>query len=670
MSEFLLEILSEEIPARMQAGAREQLEQALRGGLEKSDIPFSSLHVFITPRRMTAILQGLPKEQAPFEEIKKGPKTDAPEMARAGFLKSCGPESLIYEEEVPGKGLFLWAKVKHPGQKTADVLKGLVEEILQTFAWPKSMAWGDAPFTWVRPIHNILALFDGSLLGLKAPHPYITTIAESTGHRFLGSPFAVGDATDYQGKLLDGFVMLDQDQRRAKILQDLTAEAQKRGGTLVEDEKLLEEVTGLVEWPVVMSGTIEGAFLKLPEEVLRTSMRLHQKYFAARDAKGALLPWFFFVANMPPQGSQIVDGNQRVLAARLSDARFFFEEDQKKPLESYNAKLKAQLFHKDLGTVFEKTQRLQRLSSYLLPGNKTLAAACALSKADLATGMVGEFPELQGIMGSYYVKDQAIAPALKTQYLPQSPTDDLPQGEVPLALALLDKIDTLVCFFAVGIHPTGSKDPYALRRSALGILRLVFQMPFLVDLKALWKEAYEALVAPKKLPWNDVEKALSQFMLERLLPYFKAQGYSHGMVMAAFATEDALSHLQERETLLKALQKFVGQPMGQSIIQSYVRASGILGNHGPKVLEAALLSAPEERALFAAIQTLQQKLPALQGKWEDAFAAITEIQGPLNAFFENILVMDPDSRIQNNRLALLQQLKETLLGVCDFSLPF
>ncbi len=486
MPDLLLELLTEEIPARMQRAAADDLARIVTQKLGAAGLAFDKAESFVTPRRLALAVAGLPLAQQDVSEERRGPRVGAPQPAVEGFLKSAGLATLAEcEERDTGKGHFYFAVIHRPGRATATVLPDLVRAALAELPWPKSMRFPAAEFRWVRPLVSVIALFDGDVLPLALDN--VPVGDETLGHRFLSSgTIKVGDLADYRDKLRAAHVVLDADERQGLIADGLARAAAALGVALKPDDGLLDEVRGLVEWPVVLAGRIDPQFMDLPAEVLTTSMRAHQKYFACLDRDGRLAPHFLVVSNMETAdgGKAIVAGNERVLRARLSDARFFWDQDRKLPLAARVPKLAERVFHARLGSVLEKSRRVQKLVAAIVPhvpGADLAKArrAAELAKADLSTGMVGEFPELQGVMGRYYARHDGepadVADAIAEHYSPLGPNDRCPTAPVSVAVALADKIDTLVGFFAIGETPTGSKDPFALRRAALGVIRLVLE---------------------------------------------------------------------------------------------------------------------------------------------------------------------------------------------------
>src|SRR5258705_4523145 len=485
MPDLLLELFSEEIPARMQVQASKDLERLVVGALSDRGFLFEAARGFAGPRRLTLAVSGLPVKQPDVSEEKKGPRVGAPEKAIEGFLKSAGVALAECEKRADAKGEFYVAVIARKGRATAEVLAELLSETIAKLPWPKSMRWGEGTFRWVRPLHGIVATFDGEVIPFEMAGVKSGNIA--LGHRFLSSgEIAMRRFEDYEKKLRDAHVILDGAERRDIILHEAKQKAFALGLELIEDEGLANEVMGLAEWPVVLIGGIDAEFMDVPPEILQTSMRTHQKYFALRDGKtGKLARRFALVSNMAAEdgGKEIVAGNERVLRARLSDAKFFWDQDRKRSLESRVNDLKDIVFHAKLGTQLERVQRIEALAGEIA---KIIGAdvekskrAARLCKADLTTGVVGEFPELQGAMGRYYAlhdgEGEDMANAIRDHYKPLGPNDVVPSAPASIAVALADKLDTVMGFFAIGEKPTGSGDPYALRRAALGVIRLILE---------------------------------------------------------------------------------------------------------------------------------------------------------------------------------------------------
>ncbi|HAJ47231.1 MAG TPA: glycine--tRNA ligase subunit beta, partial [Alphaproteobacteria bacterium] len=577
MAELLLELFSEEIPARMQRNAAADLARLMRAGLEEAGYQGLSATSYATPRRLTLHVTGLELRQPDQREERKGPRTNAPDAALQGFLRSTGLSKEQLSVQADPKGDFYLAVLERKGRLTRDVLGELIPQVMRDFPWPKSMRVGAADYVWVRPLHGILCLLEGEVVpfafgGLEAG-------ASTRGHRFLGNhAIQVRDFADYQRALREAYVILDSAERAALIKRDAQAAARSLGLDLIEDEALLEEVAGLTEWPVVLTGEFDAAFLKVPPEMLTTTMRANQKYFALRDpASATLANKFVIVANMITHdgGRAVVAGNQRVLRARLSDAKFFWDLDLKEALEDRVARLQDIVFHAKLGSQYERVERIQELAGEIAwiigaPVDKVVAAA-RLCKADLVSNTVGEFPEVQGAAGRYLAlaegQDPDIADALRDHYKPLGPSDVVPANTVAVAVALADKIDTLTGFFAIDEKPTGSKDPFALRRAALGVIALILENDLRVPLRTAFSLARHG--------GEDSQAALLTFILDRLKVVLREKGTRHDLIDAVLADEaqDDLLMIVQR---VEALQAFLGTADGVNLLAGYKRAANIL----------------------------------------------------------------------------------------------
>jgi glycyl-tRNA synthetase beta chain len=699
MAELLLEILSEEIPARMQGRAAEDLKRLVCEGLGKAGLEFSKAEAFVTPRRLALVVEGLPLRTPDLKEEKKGPRVGSPDQAIAGFLKGAGLASLdLCEKRMVGKAEFWFAVVDKKGAATAEILPGVIVDAIKVLPWPKSMRWGAHKISWVRPIHSIIALFEGVVvegaidfgspdfrvqkLDATFPGSHPVTFTDCTeGHRFLApAAFAVSGFTDYRVKLEKAFVMLDPAARRGKILADAKAACAKLGVTLRDDPGLLDEVTGLVEWPVVLTGAIDEKFMDVPAEVLVTSMRAHQKYFATLNADGSLARHFIVVANMVANdgGALIVAGNERVLRARLSDAKFFWDQDRKTKLEARVPALASRVFHAKLGTMLQKVERLEKLSVFIASkiGADVAAAARAarLAKADLSSGMVGEFPELQGVMGRYYARhdgeSEIVANAIRAHYQPLGPGDLCPSEPVAVAVALAEKIDTLAGFWSIDEKPTGSKDPFALRRAALGVIRLVLENGLRMELLPVFAAALAAFGGAEKLAAD-----LLAFFADRLKVSLKEKGVRHDLIDAVFALggEDDLVRLLAR---VEALGAFLASDDGANLLAAARRASNIVGIESKKdgdafdgAVDAAAFALAEESTLFARLSAVETNVKGCVAKedYAGAMGALASLRAPLDAFFDKVTVNADDAALRANRLKLLSQIRRTTMLVADFA---
>ncbi len=682
MGEVLLELFSEEIPARLQEGARAELVRRLTDGLKEAGYENVTMRSFVTPRRLTAIIEDLPARQPDLREERKGPKVSAPEKAVEGFLKSVGLTLDQVEQRDTGKGATYFAVIERKGRPTQEVLAGLVADMVQQFHWPKSMRWGSGSLRWVRPLHHVLCLFGGQSVPVEIDG--VPVVSETKGHRFMApEAVAVEDGASYMKGLEKAYVLLDPEVRRTRIDEAARAAAAEPGFELVEDAGLLNEVTGLVEWPVVLMGRFDDSFLDLPDEVLVSAMRGHQKYFSVKDPKtGRLAPCFITVANLeaPDGGAQIIAGNERVLRARLADARFFWDQDLKTPLADLAPGLKEVVFHAKLGTLADKVARVAGLARHLAPltgadADKAEEAA-RLAKCDLLTGMVGEFPELQGLMGRYYARhhgiDMAVAAAIEDHYAPQGPDDRCPGQPVSMAVALADKIDTLVGFWLIDEKPTGSKDPFALRRAALGVIRIILENGLRLPLS----DAFQ--VARSGHGGKGEEAALVDLMTfvgERLKVHLRDRKKRHDLIDAVFALpgHDDLVSVVER---VQALTDFLATDDGANLQAGIKRAGNILRIEEKKdkvtfdgAPDPALFEQDEEKALFQSLETARKEAETklTQEDYAAAMAAVASLRGPVDAFFDTVTVNASDADVRRNRLQLLGQIRASLAGVADFS---
>ena len=812
MSDFLLELLSEEIPARMQARAREDLAKLFVGELAKAGLPAPAITTYATPRRLTLIARGLPEATAAVREETKGPKLGAPPQALDGFLRKTG---LTVEQLTERDGVY-FAVVERPGRATADVLAAAIPAIVRGFPWPKSMRWGAASAStesqrWVRPLQGIVALFGGAVVACEAAG--LTSGRETRGHRFMApGTISIESAATYVEQLRAAHVIVDQEERANIIALGATMAARKAGLTLIEDAGLLVENAGLTEWPVPLLGRFDAGFLSVPPEVIQLTARVNQKYFVCRDAAGALANAFVCVANIDAAdgGARIVEGNRKVLAARLSDARFFYETDLKVSLDEQREKLHRIVFHEKLGTVADKVARVAKLARWLceegiiksspgrgggplaegeggrgfaalaasadgpppppaspvpLPVNGEDLADCAeraalLCKADLVTGMVGEFPELQGVMGGYYAAAQgvhpAVAAAIRDHYKPVGQSDDVPTDPVTVAVSLADKLDDLSTYFSAGEVPTGSRDPFALRRACLASLRLIESNGLRLSIEAAVRIAQRELprtflngtstfydvVPPAFSPFYDINdfmmpwgtrfaeaqgvikvtdahvidggwttpskfkvlfelpspyhqrQILLAFFADRLKVQQREAGVRHDLIDAVFALggEDDLVRLLAR---VHALQAFMGSEDGANLLAGYKRAANILKKEGyspsplqgggPRRGEAASAAGtaplptlspegeralePAEAALAAALDAAEPRAAAAVAaeKFEEAMAALATLRAPIDAFFDAVMVNDPDPAKRAARLALLARFRAAVHQVADFS---
>jgi len=771
MSDFLLELLSEEIPARMQAKARADLARLFGEQLAAAGLAAQAVETYATPRRLALIARGLPAETEAVSEELKGPRTSAPPQALEGFLRKTGLER---DQLVERDGIW-FAVVEKPGRSTAAVLAEAIPAIVRAFPWPKSMRWGDASASteslrWVRPLQGIVALLGGEVVPFEIAG--IASGSATVGHRFHHpGAITIGSAADYVEKLRACHVIVDQDERASIVREGAAKLAAEAGLELIEDEGLIAENAGLTEWPVPLLGRFDAAFLDVPPEVIQLTARVNQKYFVCRDKAGKLANAFICTANIAASdgGAAIVEGNRKVLAARLADARFFWEQDLKVPLEEQAKKLSGIVFHEKLGTIADKVDRVARLARWLVeegivcpveesarpePSRGAPAEthrtrpstalgtsdvgrmadlaerAARLAKADLVTGMVGEFPELQGIIGGYVARaqgeDPAVADAIRDHYKPVGQGDDVPTAPVTVAVSLADKLDTIVSFFAIDERPTGSKDPYALRRAALGVISLILDSGIRVRLSDMLEMA--GRLAPDIPSIADLVEAAGKFKGTAMDPRFvgygsidffadrlkvqqREAGVRHDLIDAVFALggEDDLVRLLAR---VRALQAFVETKEGADLLAGYKRAANILRKEGwppaeaeesarPERSRGALAPTPsggpstslgtseegedlrdggravalsytpepEEAALISALDAAEPRAAAAVAAedFEGAMSALATLRAPVDAFFDKVTVNDPDPARREARLGLLLRIRDAVHRVADFS---
>ena len=701
MPDLLFELFSEEIPARMQAKAADDLRRMVTDKLVAEGLVYEGAKAFATPRRLTLTVHGIPARQSDLKEERKGPRVGGPDAAVQGFLKATGLKSLDEAkiQRDPKKGDFYIALIEKPGRATLDVLADMLPVIIRTFPWPKQMRWGErsarqGALSWVRPLHSIVATF-----GLETEAPDVVKFSidgieagqTTSGHRFMApAAIEVRRFEDYEAKLLDARVVLDPDRRKDAILTDAKQLAFAQGFELIEDQVLLDEVSGLVEWPVVLMGSFDPEFLTIPGEVIRATIRNNQKCFVVSDPRtGKLANKFILTANIEASdgGKAIIAGNERVIRARLSDAKFFYETDLKTKLEDRLPKFEHIVFHEKLGTQGERIKRIERLAAEIAPlvgaDVEKSKRAAHLAKADLLTEVVGEFPELQGLMGKYYAlaqgEDASVAAASEEHYKPQGPADRVPSDPVSVAVALADKLDTLVGFWAIDEKPTGSKDPYALRRAALGVIRLMVENALRVSISKVATSAIDglleagtrtALVDTQKLPVD-----LLAFFADRLKGQLREQGARHDLVDAVFALggQDDLLMIVRR---VDALGKFLDTDDGKNLLAGTKRAANILrieekkdGKAYDGAPDAGLYSLDEEKTLATAIGQVKAEAGAAVAK-EDfaaAMSAMAKLRPAVDAFFDKVKVNDDDAKVRENRLKLLNEIRAATRAVADFS---
>ncbi|MEQ1704721.1 MAG: glycine--tRNA ligase subunit beta [Rickettsiales bacterium] len=725
MPDFLLELFSEEIPARMQQDAIAHLQNSLQKSLA-----VSASSGFVTPRRLAVIIKNLPDTQSDITAELKGPKIDAPEAALNGFLKK---NNLTLEQLEKRDGVY-FATTFQKGKPTAEILKTIIEEILEKFPWPKSMRWGSGSSTWVRPLHSILCIFDGKIVpvefaGVKAGNV-------TYGHRFLApQAITINKPEEYENALTKAFVIADRDKRKTLIESQIESIAKHESLITKPDLALLEEVVGLVEYPQVLVGKIDDKFMDLPPEVLTMVMRSHQKYFALKNQDGSLSSNFLITSNMTTddKGKAIIAGNERVLRARFADGRFFWDTDRKKPLSEWAEGLETVTYHAKLGTVADKVKRIGSLAasisshgswvmghetsithdSGLMTHDQLVARAAELCKADLVTGMVGEFAELQGIMGRYYAtaqkEPQQVADAIRDHYKPQGAGDNVPTAPVSICVALADKLDTLISMFAIGEKPTGSKDPFALRRAALGVIRILLENNIRLPLKPIFScpplaavathKAHEKLVkkteeklhephkigkylsvsetAYEDIPEGAADKlsaSLLEFFHDRLKVQLKDSGVRHDVIDAVIAGDDDLVRIVTRA---KAVQEFITTDDGANLLAAYKRAVNILNieekkdshKYSGQELSESALTEDAEKSLVASLNSVAQIAELLEKEqYKQAMTMLATLRAPVDLFFEKIMVNVKDNELlRSNRLRLLDRIRVLIDGIADFS---
>ncbi|MEI9902325.1 MAG: glycine--tRNA ligase subunit beta [Hyphomicrobium sp.] len=722
MSELLLELFSEEIPARLQTRAAEDLRRLMVDGLKAKGLEVGEAKCFATPRRLTLVIEGVPKKSPAVSEERKGPRVGAPEQAVQGFLKAAGlatlEEAAIVKDEK--KGDYYVARLDKPGRAAGEIVNETLREAILDFPWPKTMRFnakldGGGELRWIRPLHSIVLLLDGKVVPFEIAG--IKSGSVTRGHRFMGGePFKVTGFADYEKQLKAHKVVLDSATRAAQINEGAHALAKEVKLALVEDDQLAAENAGLTEWPTVLMGEFDKSFLEVPAECLTTAMKNHQKCFSLRHGK-KLSNHFLLVSNLKAKdgGKTIIAGNEKVIAARLSDAKFFWEQDLKKKLDVMRDELKGITFHEKLGTQFERTERIKELAHQIATSQELCEPALALragelSKADLVSGMVGEFPELQGLMGRYYAEAEHMAPeiarAIELHYKPKGPTDSVPlesEGDgAAVAVALADKLDMLVGFWAIGEKPTGSGDPYQLRRAALGVIRIVLENDLRMPLIQVFEkiaEEFDRFFHAKKV--REAEKSpgvsmiatgytsvewhgrqvrtnavdLLAFFAERLKVYLRDKGARHDLIDSIFSLpgQDDLALIVKR---VEALTEFLTTDDGANLLAGVKRAQNILSieekkdkvSHAGDV-DAALLREPEEQALAAAIDKVKADTVAALNveNFAGSMRALAELRAPVDAFFEKVTVNAEDAALRQNRLHLLSQIRAATLAVADFT---
>ena len=681
MADLLIELFSEEIPAGLQAPAAQNLKKLLTNGMVEAGLTYANASAFHTARRLTLVVEGLLDASPTVQEERKGPKVGAPEQAINGCLRGAGLSMDDLEVRDDKKGQVYFAKITKPGRPAAEIVAEVLEATIRNFPWPKSMRWGSGSLRWVRPLQSILCVLSNEaevsvvpldVDGIKAGN-------QTRGHRFMApDAFAVSGFEDYETKLKRAKVILRADERQAAIWQEAQTQAFALGQSVVEDTGLLAEVAGLVEWPVVLMGQIDEEFLDLPPEVLKTSMKEHQKFFSVSNPKTGRIERFVTVANIEAadQGATILKGNQKVLAARLADAKFFWENDlreAKAGMGNWQAALENVTFHNKLGSQAARIKRIAALARDLAPvvgADPDMAEQAALvAKADLSSQMVYEFPELQGLMGRYYAEKAGmsadIAAACEAHYSPLGPSDDLPTAPVSVAVALADKLDTLTGFWAIDEKPTGSKDPFALRRAALGVIRLILDNHLTLPLADKLTSADAGAGAADLLG----------FFQDRLKTYLRDRGIRHDVIDACIAMpqSDDLALLVKRA---EALQGALGTDDGENLIQGFKRANNILSQAEEKDgveysfgADVKYAENEAEKVLFAALDSADKTIqPAMATQdFAAAMAAMATLRGPIDAFFEAVKINADSTLVRRNRLNLLSRIRTTCLSVADLT---
>ena len=685
MSEFLLELFSEEIPARMQKRAAEDLNRLIIDGLQKNTLTFDSSFCHVTPHRLCVVVNGLLGTQPNTRDERRGPRVDAPNAAIQGFLNSVGVSRDDLEERDTKKGRFLFAVIEKPGQETTEILPTIIDNVIREMPWPKSMRWASNSFRWVRPLHHILAIFDSKKIDgqFDLGNEVINYTNMTRGHRFMApQSFEVSSFLDYEKKLNDAYVIVDREKRKSIIIEQIKSLTHDQNMEMESDPSLLEEVCGLIEWPNALIGKIQDEFMAVPSEALVCAMRSHQKYFAFTKHHGGLAPNFVTVSNMPSDPNRdkiIVSGNEKVLSARLSDAKFFWDQDKAITLKSRIPELTNITFYDKLGSLGEKIVRIESLGEYIsqwVPGaeKEMVQRAAPLSKADLTTSMVGEFPELQGVMGGYYANNDGegkeVCLSIKEHYSPQGPSDFCPTAPLSVVLSLADKIDTLVGFFALNEKPTGSKDPFALRRYALGVIRLIMHNSLQFPLeKAITK-------ALSIYPDFRNDNGLIDFIMERLKVFLRNEGMGHDRIASIFAigNEDDINKLVSK---VRALDIFLSTDDGINLLIAYRRAANMVAIESKKD-NASFFSTPDEklfqlepeRELAKNLAYIQILLPSLVegGEFDKAMEVLATLRTTVDAYFDNVTVNAGDVLTRKNRLNTLNLIVDTMNTVANFSL--
>lgn len=672
MNNFLLEILVEEIPARFQAGAIAEFEKLMTSEFDRQQISYSDVKSFISPRRIV-FSANLSDQTRDFQEEKKGPQVTASAEIIEKFLKANGVSRENCFEKTIDKKTFLFLAIHHVAKNTVDCLPEIIKKSIISLSWKKSMHWGSHQMHFVRPIRNILAMFGGKIVDFSFDEIGLTSTNQTFGHRFLSpSAFSVQDTEDYLNKLKDNFVVVDREQRRRIVLDEIRSIEEKQGISVVISDDLMDEVIGLVEYPVVLMGKVPSKFMKLPEEAIITPMKVHQRYFPTRDREGKLVPYFVFVANNSAidGGKTIIEGNERVLNARLADALFFFETDLQKPLDSHLDSLKKITFNVKLGSVFDRIQRVTNLcrfataelkdqNSFIDENTENLLVRIAtLAKCDLSTSMVYEFTELQGIMGAHYARiqgeNQEVCTAIREQYLQG---DEL-SSPISAFYSLVDKIELITSFFAIGKEPTGSKDPFALRRAAISILKIIRKYGIKADLEKLSRKAFEQLPGDD-LNSKTVERVVA-FIMERFKVLLKDSGIDHDIIQSLISNSHDVLLIYQKSSILNEIMK---TPKGEKLMSGYKRAKNIIGNNTSTEVSKLLFSEDAEKVLFDKINELETQLSEIEQQESDVcvqFEKELEIcvgmEEYISDFFDKVLVNTEDCVVKQNRLNMLTRL--------------
>ena len=670
MSELLLELFSEEIPAMMQQKAAAGYEEIFAKYFQEQTISFASIKVYVGPRRLTLHVTGIASYILPSKKEIKGPKTSAPENAIEGFCNSNGiSKDLLSCQEIKGVEYFVYNQILAE-QQTKDILKNTLMNPISAYVWPKSMFWGDYQIKWVRPLRNIMCIFDGQMIDFNYGHLLANNI--SFGHRFMSSgSFTVTSFAEYKQKLSDNFVVLDHFERKDYISRESSKIATQMDLVIKEDNDLLAEVTGLVEYPQILLGQIDQKFLSVPSEVLISSMRSNQKYFSLFDKQGNFAPYFLFVSNIASTKPELViGGNEKVLSARLSDALYFYNQDLKTSLDQKSKKLDKIIFHARLGTVGDKVQRVAKIVQYLLPNNEDIVKAALVCKSDIVSEVVGEFPNLQGIMGYYYAKHESlsedIAVAIRDHYKPQGPSDNCPTG-IAAFLALADKLDSLCGLMLAGEKPTGSKDPFALRRQALGIVRIILENELSVNIIELVN-----LVVSNYSAYKDANlckpKQIIEFLEDRIRHFLKDE-YSHELVNAELDFEKEPS-LVDTKIKLDSLQEFIADGSCADLIVAYKRASNIVADFvgGNTKINESLFDNDYEKNLYNFLQDYKPKIKAeiMAKNYSESLKMLAAMRAPISSFFDNVMVKVDNQIVANNRLLLLSKAKQIFDQIAKF----